>query len=118
MGAMFVTHGLPKLLGGVAKWESLGRSMRHLGIDFAPVFWGFMAAFAETFGGLALAAGIAFRPACALLACTMLVAAVKHLAQGDSFGKSSHAIEAGILFVSLLLIGPGTWRLRLDRGAK
>lgn len=116
MGAMFVSHGLPKLLGGVARWESLGRAMQHLGIDFAPVFWGFMAGFAETVGGIALAAGLAFRPACALLTFTMLVAVTKHFAQGDDFARASHAIEAGILFVSLFLIGPGAWRLRLQRG--
>jgi putative oxidoreductase len=71
-----------------------------------------MAAFAELGGGLLLALGVAFRPACALLLCTMIVASARHLSQGDGFGKSSHAIEAGILFLSLLLIGPGAYRLK------
>jgi putative oxidoreductase len=112
IGAMFVFHGWPKMIGGPAKWESLGHATEALGIAFAPTFWGFMAAFAEVGGGLMLALGVAFRPACALLLSTMIVASARHLTQGDGFGKASHAIEAAILFMSLLLIGPGAYRLR------
>ena len=112
IGAMFVFHGWPKMSGGPATWESLGHATEALGIAFAPTFWGFMAAFAELGGGLLLATGIAFRPACALLLATMIVASTRHLAQGDGLGKASHAIEAAILFLSLLLIGPGAYRLK------
>ena len=42
----------------------------------------------------------------------MIVASTRHLVAGDGFGKSSHAIEAAILFLSLLWIGPGRYRLR------
>src|SRR5262245_13291062 len=103
IGAMFMAHGWPKLIGGPAKWETLGTATQVVGIAFAPVFWGFMAAIAELGGGLLLALGVAFRPACTLLLCTMIVASTKHLAQGDGFGKASHAIEAAILFLSLWL---------------
>jgi putative oxidoreductase len=112
IGAMFMAHGWPKMVGGPAMWETLGGAVAVFGIGFAPVFWGFMAAFAELGGGLLLALGMAFRPACALLLCTMIVASARHLTQGDGFGKASHAIEAGILFFSLLLIGPGAYRLK------
>ena len=115
IGAMFIAHGWPKLSGGPAKWEAIGNATQALGIAFAPVFWGFMAACAETFGGLLLALGVAFRPACALLLCTMFVASARHLSQGDGFGKASHAIEAAILFLSFLLIGPGAYRLKGSR---
>jgi putative oxidoreductase len=109
LGGMFVYHGLPTLLGGPARWESLGRALRAVGIDFAPTFFGFMAGMAEAGGGLCLALGIAFRPALAMLASTMVVAAAFHLDRGDGFGKASHAIEAAIVFGSLLLIGPGRY---------
>jgi len=112
IGAMFMAHGWPKMAGGPAKWEALGEAVAVFGIGFAPVFWGFMAAFAELVGGLLLALGVAFRPACALLLSTMIVASARHIAQGDGFGKASHAIEAGILFFSLLLIGPGAYCLK------
>lgn len=112
IGAMFVAHGLPKLVGGPARWEGLGRAMRAFGIDFAHGFFGFMAAIAETGGGLCLALGLAFRPALGMLLATMVVATASHLHRGDGFGKAMHAIEAGILFGSLLLIGPGRYVLR------
>jgi putative oxidoreductase len=110
IGVMFVTHGLPKNVGG--RWAKLGEAMGNLGIEFAPTFWGFAAAISEFGGGLLLAAGVLFRPACALMLCTMIVASINHFAVGDGLGRASHAIEAGILFLSLLLIGPGRHRLR------
>lgn len=112
IGAMFMGHGWPKLIGGPERWTALGKAMANLGIDFAPTFWGFAAAISEFGGGLLLATGLLFRPACALLLCTMSVASTKHLTGGDSFGQASHAIEAAILFFALLLIGPGRYRLR------
>ena len=115
IGVMFMGHGLPKMMGGPAKWEALGSATGHLGIHFAPAFWGFMAAFAELGGGVLLATGVLFRPACLLMFTTMLVAAVQHMSNGDSFVVLSHAVEAAILFFSLLLIGPGAWRLRIAR---
>lgn len=112
IGGMFMFHGWPKLAGGATLWKKLGKAMTHLGIDFAPTFWGFMAAFAEFFGGLLIALGVGFRPALLLLTMTMVVAATTHLMNGERFGKASHAIEAGILFLSLILIGPGKHTLQ------
>ena len=84
IGVMFIMHGYPKIIGGPDKWEKLGGAMSHIGIDFAPVFWGFMAAFAEFGGGILLLLGLMFQPACLMLAFTMLVATMMHLGKGDS----------------------------------
>lgn len=112
LGIMFLYHGVPKLLGGPGVWEKLGGAMGNLGISFAPTLWGLMAALAEAGGGLALAAGFLFRPACALLTFTMFVAALKHLSTpGEGLFAASHAIEVGIVFLSLILIGPGRFSL-------
>ena len=114
IGGMFVFHGTPKIIGGPAMWEKLGGAVHALNITFLPtIFWGFMAAFSECFGGIFLALGIFFRPACILMAITMVVATSQHLlVNGDSFGVASHAIESGILFISLVLIGPGKYTVR------
>jgi putative oxidoreductase len=111
IGAMFVGHGLPKLLGGVKRWQTVGEAIGVLGIHFAPTCFGLAAALSEFCGGILLAAGLAFRPACALLLTTMVVATLHHVHRGDGFATASHAVEAAILFASLLLIGPGAWRL-------
>jgi putative oxidoreductase len=110
IGAMFVGHGLPKLIGGPARWEALGRVMGNLGVEVAPTFFGFMAAISETGGGLLIAAGVLWRPALLLLLTTMLVAVTKHVSDGDGFGRASHAAEAAILFLALLFVGPGRFR--------
>ncbi len=112
IGLMFVTHGYPKLFGGVEKWSGLGSVMKMWGIDFYPVVWGFLASASEFVGGLLLVAGFFFRPACFFLFATMLVATSMHLGQGDGLKGASHAIEAGILFLSLILIGPGKYSIQ------
>lgn len=111
IGVMFIVHGAPKLLGGPERWESIGSNMQYLGITFLPAFWGFMAGFAEAVGGLCLILGIFFVPACILLSITMVIATVRHLALGEGLTAASHAIEAGILFFSLIFIGPGKYRI-------
>lgn len=109
VGVMFLFHGWPKLTGGPDKWAALGQSMGYLGIHVVPVFWGFMAAVSEFFGGACLILGVVFRPACLLLVCTMAVAATMHFGRGDSLQTASHAIELGFVFFGLLFIGPGRY---------
>jgi putative oxidoreductase len=111
IGIMFMLHGWPKITGGTEMWTNIGGSMANLGIDFAPTFWGFMAALAEFVGGLFLVLGLFFRITNLLLVITMIVAAVVHLKGDDGFGGATHAIEAGILFLSLIFIGPGRYSL-------
>lgn len=111
IGLMFILHGWPKLMGGPEKWEQIGKTMELVGIDFAPVFWGFMAGFAEVVGGALIMFGFFFRVACILLVITMLVATTHHITAGDGFGGYSHSLEAAILFFSLLFIGPGKYSL-------
>lgn len=114
LGAMMIFHGWPKLAGGPERWEGVGAAMGALGITFFPVFWGFMAAVTEVFGGLLLAVGFLTRFACVFLAFVMLVATLMHLNAGDGLKGASHAIEVGLVFLGLILVGPG--RLSVDRG--
>ena len=121
LGVMFVIHGWPKIAGGPEHWTQLGGAVGNFGIPGPTVFWGFMAAFAEFGGGIALVLGFLTRPACLLLTITMVVAAGFHLMPPDpipkgmegmfGFGMASHAIELGIVFLSLILIGPGKYSL-------
>ena len=107
IGIMFMCHGFPKLAAGPEAWTKLGGALSAMGVSFAPAFMGFMAAISEFAGGLLLVLGLFTRPACFFLFSTMVVAALMHLNMGDPFVKYSHALEAAILFFSLLLIGPG-----------
>ena len=111
IGIMFIIHGWGKLAGGPEKWESLGGKMANFGIEFGFTMFGFMASFAEVFGGLFLVLGILWIPANLLLLATMIVATQYHIVNGDSFGAISHPIEAGIVFLALIFIGPGKYRL-------
>jgi len=107
IGAMMIYHGYPKLIGGTAMWNGLGKTIGNFGITWGFTFWGFMAAFAEFFGGIALILGLYLPLFCSLLVIDMIVAAVMHMKNGDGFPVATHAIEDGIVFLSLIFIGPG-----------
>ncbi|MCI0572029.1 MAG: DoxX family protein [Myxococcaceae bacterium] len=111
--AFLFVHGAPKLMGGPERWAKLGGALGNFGIDFAPTFWGLLAAVSEFGGALCLLTGVLFRPALAGLIVTMAVATSVHLARGEGFGGASHALEVGIAFIGLFLTGPGRYRLRL-----
>jgi putative oxidoreductase len=101
-------HGYDKLFGGPDRWESIGRNMANLGIDFAPQFWGFMAGFAEFAGGIFLALGLFTRPFAAMLSFTMIVAILKKQAEGAGF---TYPLEMLIVVFSLMIIGAGKYSL-------
>jgi len=109
IGLMFVMiYGFPKITGGEQRWIVLGKTFNNIiGISFIPVFWGFMAAISEFGGGICLITGILFRPACALMLFTMLVAVTAHIRGGHGFSEASQALELGIVLLSLIFIGSG-----------
>jgi putative oxidoreductase len=111
LGSFYIyAHGWHKLAGGVDRWRELGLAMAHVGVHFAPVFWGLMAALSETLGCVMVILGLFFRPACILLLITLCVASLSVLhARGGGLEAASHAIELAILFFSLLFIGPGKY---------
>jgi len=117
LGAMFMWHGLPKLLGGPELWAMVGGALGNFGVTFAPTFWGLLAALSEFGGGLLLILGLAVRPAALAMAGTMVVASTMHLANGEGLKGASHAIEVGIVFVALIFIGAGRFSLDARRGA-
>jgi putative oxidoreductase len=112
LGAFYIyAHGWRNLAGGVHTWHDLGLATRYVGIHFAPVFWGLMAALSETLGCVLFIFGFLFRPACLLLFITLAVASAMHLGKGQGWGAAAQAVELAILFFSLLFIGPGKYSL-------
>lgn len=109
IGIAFMVHGWGKITGGPEQWAQLGQAVNHVGLSFGYTFFGFMASLSEFGGGILLALGLLTRLSCVLLLCTMIVAASMHIATGQ--GSPWHAIEAGILFLSLIMIGPGAYSL-------
>lgn len=111
LGSMFLWHGGPKLLGGPATWEKVGSAMSYVGVHALPVFWGFIAAVSEFLGGICLILGLFFRPACVFLLITMSVAVSMHFGKGEGLKGASHALENGIVFLSLIFIGSGKYSI-------
>jgi len=110
-GIMFMFHGFPKIMGGTYEWEKAGTEMQALGISFLPAFWGFMSAFAEFVGGTLLILGLFTRVFAVLMFINMIVAAVSHLTKDPALLASAYPIEDGIVFLSLIIMGPGRYSL-------
>ena len=111
IGVIFIFHGLPKLMGGVETWTQLGSTMSVMGITFAPVFWGFMAAATEVGGGLFIIFGLLHRLVALMLIFTMVVALLVHVSAGDPFAVYSNALKALVVFVAFAISGPGVYSL-------
>jgi putative oxidoreductase len=117
IGAMFILHGLPKMLDGPTGWEKLAQ----FGLPFLPegilsIAFGLTAALSELVGGLLLMAGVFHRIACMALMGTMAVAFSTKLS--DVTGLTDFAVKAGwplellIVFTALFFAGPGRFRLK------
>src|SRR5437667_463303 len=76
---MAIFSGWGKITGGEEMLRQVGSSMPSLGLSFAPLVWGCLAAFAEFFCSILLILGLNFRLATFMLAFTMLVAVSVHL---------------------------------------
>jgi len=108
-GAFIWYHGWPKLSGGPEVWEQVGSAMGSLGLSFAPTFWGFMGAMAETGGAALIVVGLLFRPAALALAFMMFVATLNHHVTGQ--GTPAHSFKNIWVFAGLVAIGPGRFSL-------
>lgn len=109
--SFIIVHGLKKLIGGTEKWESYGNAMKNLGIEFFPVFWGFMAAVSETIGGVLIIIGLFLRPAALFIFLTMCVAALRHYSNGDALSKIAYPVEMAMIMILFLFIGAGKYSI-------
>lgn len=102
-------HGWGKISGGPEAWTQIGQATGLIGIGFLPAFWGFMSAFAEFVCSLLVVLGLLFRPALILIVLNMAMAATRHIVTGQ--GSPELALIYGIVFLSLLFIGPGRYSI-------
>jgi putative oxidoreductase len=104
-------HGLGKIQGPS---EQFIAGIQDMGIPF-PVFSAWMAAIAEFFGGILLAAGLLTRWSALLILITMLVAGfgMHWMHRGDPYRDMELALLFGAVALAFLLAGSG--RFSVDR---
>ena len=111
---MAIGHGWGKILGGPEQWAQLGGVMEGIfGFVVLPTVWGFLAAVAEFVGALLVTVGLLTRPAALVLVLNMAVAALAHIT-GVIEGSPELALIYGVVFLSLMLVGPGAYSIDGD----
>lgn len=106
VGAAMMTHGIPKLFGGLDKFTQMIAGMNLP----APAILALLAALTESLGALCLALGLLTRPVAALLTANMVVAAFVALA-GKPFAVRELALFYLCAAVLFLLKGGGKWSI-------
>lgn len=116
LGLTFLfVHGGPKLFGGPERWARVGSVMQVFGIDFAPTFWGLVAALSEFVGGgILLILGLFWPWALVPVVATLLVAALGHVS-GAIPGGPWYPLEIALVFLALMFTGPGHYSLDARR---
>lgn len=115
VGALFVVHGWQKVVSG-AGGAAFAGNLAHMG--FSPgVVWAWIVTVVEFGGGLCLLFGVLVRPAAALIAVEMLVAAVKvNWARGFYWNRGGWEMPVllAVLAAILAATAPGS-RPRRER---
>ncbi len=111
LGVVFIIHGYPKLFGGPEQWTNVGGAMSNLGIGSFHTLFGFMAGFAEFFGGIFLIFGLFTAPALVFLISTMIVALITQIAREAGFPGIAHPLSVGLVFIALFITGPGRFSI-------
>lgn len=109
IGIIMLSHGVPKIAGGLTSWLSLGQTMANFGIYQHPIAWGYFAAATETLGGSLLLFGLLSRPVAFMLCFNMIVASSKHLFSGQGIDTALHPLSLLAVFIFLVLTGPGKY---------
>lgn len=113
VGAVFFAHGAQKLFGWFGGPGIAGTAGFFGQIGLAPaVFWAWLVALVEFFGGIALILGLVTSVAAVLLAINMAVAFFAvHLRNGFFLPGVEYALVLFAASVALALSGPGKWGL-------
>jgi putative oxidoreductase len=121
--SMFLLHGYDKITGGPERWEGTGGAMANLGITFAPVAWGFLAAFAESVGSILIVLGPLFRAATLMLAFNTFVATLMHMNlpvdnPASGLAGAEKAMVYMVAYLGLFFTGPGRFAAKLTKAER
>lgn len=110
VAVVFLTHGWPKLTGGV---NGLAGMLGARGFP-VPIAWAWLVTLLETAGAVLLALGVFVAPIALLLAIEMVVAILLvHWPRGWYAGEGGMELNVLLIaaLVTLALAGPGAWSL-------
>jgi len=118
LGAIMAAHGVTAIMNGQDQWKFMGSQLALLGIDFYPLFWGFMAAISMAVGGFFVVIGYLYRISCFLIFLTMLMAFLFHLNSGDGMLEAGgQSLKMCLAFLAMMFVGPGRFSVQGSGGS-
>ena len=113
LGVLFAVHGFPLFISGPNAWRRIGEAVSLAQIDSFHLFFGLASVMIQSFGGLALAAGLFTRGIAILQTIILGFAMAMAFHRGESILYQLVYAQITLACFSLVFIGPG--RLSLDR---
>lgn len=111
IGIVFMIFGYSKLVSGSAHVTEIGSAVSLLGITYFYMWWGYLAALTEFFGGIAYIIGFGTRIVSLPLIGLLIVAMRFHFSRGDAFTTWGFAFSLLIVAIGLLVAGSGKYSL-------
>ena len=107
LGLLFIYLTAPALMSGSTRLAHFGAGVRIFGLHSHFQFWGAIGALAGCLGGALMVFGLFFRIGILLVLAITIIHAVA-IAKGTAgFQAALPAVEACVVLISLLFIGPG-----------
>ena len=106
LAAALLIHSLPKLIGGVHAWQSVGTMMGFINVGVSPTIFGITVLLVEALGSFSLLFGYFFRIACIVL----FILFGLYFFNYFSIGYNSlmlWSVGISTVFLGLLFMGPG-----------
>lgn len=117
LGIVFIMHGAQKVFGafGGPGLDGTAQFIGSLGFP-APIFFGYLLAFVELIGGLAILLGFFARYAAMLIAVDMIIAfLLVHVKNGFFMSTGGYEFVFTLFFASIALVLIGSQKYSLDK---
>jgi putative oxidoreductase len=112
LAIVFIRAGFDNLYSGKEKWIWLGHTMKNVGINFLPLFWGMCSIISEIVGGICILLGFYTNIAAFFLCITMTIATLYHINTGDSWQNIFVPLSYVLILMGLICTGAGNYAIK------
>jgi putative oxidoreductase len=110
-GVVFTIFGYKKLMSSSSNLTQVGSAIGYFGIMWGHLWWGYLAALTEFFGGISYFLGFYTRLSSLPLIVLLIVAIQFHMSSGDNFTKWGFPLTCLCIVICFFIAGSGQYSL-------